>query len=121
MSQNTPKSSTNGSGTNGAGTEPKPNLGQEITKLARLPRADYERQRKDTAKRLGVRVSMLDTLVEERLGTRLTPNVPRPPEVPDPQSKAAKKASPPGLPTRSRWSHFSVAVRSGRARCVSMS
>ena len=40
-------------------------LANEIAALAELTQAEYERRRRDAAKRLGIRVSILDTLVEK--------------------------------------------------------
>ena len=38
----------------------------EIERLAKLPRLEYERQREDTARLLGVRVAALDKIVREQ-------------------------------------------------------
>ena len=46
--------------------EAKPDFDAEVARLAEISQVEYDRQRKDAAKRLGVRVKVLDKAVEDQ-------------------------------------------------------
>src|SRR5262245_19300910 len=60
------KSSGRPDSTDNDNSEPNESEPNEIDRLARLPPIEYERQREDAAKRLGVRVGTLDKMVRKK-------------------------------------------------------